>query len=79
MKNKMPDLNNHLFAQLERVSEEGLDEEKIEIEIARSEAIVKISDQIVKGASLQLKAVQLVAKHGDRHIANLPMLEGKSQ
>lgn len=74
MKNKLADLNNHLFAQLERLSEEGLDAETIEREAKRADAIVALSDQILRGADLNLKAVSLVAVHGDRFIAMLPAI-----
>lgn len=76
MKNKLTDLNNHLFAQLERLSEEGLTAEQITQEVERAEAIVSISDQIVRNADLQLKAVTILANHGDRFKPHLTMLEG---
>lgn len=71
MKNKLSDLNNHLFAQLERLSEESLTAEQIEQEAKRAEAIVSLADQITRGADLQLKAATLFAHHG---AAVLPML-----
>ncbi|MEO1986623.1 MAG: hypothetical protein ABGX47_08225 [Martelella sp.] len=76
MKNKLVDLNNHLFAQLERLGEEGLSAEAIEQEAKRSEAIVAVSEQIVRNADLSLKAAKLVADHGDRFKPMLPMIEG---
>lgn len=78
MKNKLVDLNNHLFAQLERLSEEGLSDEQIEQEVKRAAAIVDVSEQIVRNADLALKAAHLVANHGDRFKTMLPMLEGKA-
>ena len=79
MKNKLTDLNNHLFAQLERLSEEGLSAEQIETEVKRADAIVAVSDQIFSTASLQLKAVQILANHGDRFKQPLAtMIEDKS-
>ncbi|RIA44077.1 hypothetical protein DFR49_2314 [Hephaestia caeni] len=78
MKNKLTDLNNHLFAQIERLSDEDLTAEQIEAEAKRAQAIVRVSDQIVKGASLQLKAVEIVAAHGDRFLHQLPMIEDKT-
>lgn len=78
MKNRLSDLNNHLFAQLERLSEEGLSAEQIEQEGKRSEAIVSIAEQIVRNADLQLKAATIIANHGDRFIPMLPAL-GKSE
>ena len=64
MKNRLSDLNNHLFAQLERLSDEELTPEQIEQEVERAKAIVCVSDQIVGAAALQFKAAELVAKHG---------------
>lgn len=78
MKNKLSDLNNHLFAQLERLSEEDLTPEKIEQEGKRTESIVAIAEQIVRNADLQLKAALVIANHGDRFIPMLPAL-GKSE
>lgn len=80
MKNKLPDLNNHLFAQLERLSEEDLSVEQIEAEVKRADAIVDVSDQIVSGMRLQLDAAKLVAMHGDRFARQLtPLLSAPSQ
>ena len=78
MKNKLTDLNNHLFAQLERLGEEDLTPEKIEQEAQRADAIVSVADQIIRNADLQLKAATLIANHGDRFIPMLPAL-GKSE
>lgn len=78
MKNKLSDLNNHLFAQLERLGEEDLPPEKIEQEAQRADAIVSVADQIIRNADLQLKAATLIANHGDRFIPMLQVL-GKSE
>lgn len=64
MKNKLSDLNNHLFAQLERLSDEDLTGDKIDQEVERAKAIVGVADQIIGTASLQFKAAELVARHG---------------
>ena len=78
MKNKLPDLNNHLFAQLERLSEEGLSAEQVELEVKRTDAMVDVSEQIIRNASLQLSAVKILADHGDRFKPHLTMLESKA-
>ena len=78
MKNKLSDLNNHLFAQLERLSEEDLTPEQIEQEGKRTDAIVSIAEQIVRNADLQLKAATIIANHGDRFIPMLPMIEARA-
>lgn len=64
MKNKLTDLNDHLFAQLERLSDESLTAEQIEKEVTRAQAVVAVADCIVANAGVQLKAVQLAADHG---------------
>ncbi|WP_226372708.1 hypothetical protein [Allosphingosinicella flava] len=79
MKNKLSDLNNHLFAQLERLGEEGLSSEQIEQESKRGEAIVAVAEQIVRNADLQLKAATLLANHGGVVARHLPMLEWAQQ
>lgn len=58
MKNNLTDLNNHLFAQLERLGDEELNDEQLRTEIGRSEAIVRVSEQIVNNANLVFKARQ---------------------
>lgn len=75
MKNKLSDLNNHLFAQLERLSEEDLTAEQLEQEVARTDAIVGVSDTIVRNADLQLKAAKLYAEHGAHIAPRLPAIE----
>lgn len=79
MKNKLTDLNNHLFAQLERLSDEGLSAEQIELECQRADAIVAVSDQILQGANTQLKSATLIANHGDRFAKMLPAIGGTEQ
>lgn len=66
MKNRLADLNNHLFAQLERLSDEGLTPEQIDTEAKRGEAMVSVADQIIRNAELTFKAATLIANHGDR-------------
>lgn len=79
MKNKLSDLNDHLFAQLERLGDEDLTSEQIEQEVARTDAIVNVAEQIVKNADLQLKAVTLIANHGERFHDKLTMIPGPRQ
>ena len=42
MRNKLEDLNNHLFAALERVSEEVLKGDELDKEINRANAIAQV-------------------------------------
>ncbi|MAY29131.1 MAG: hypothetical protein CL627_07855 [Aurantimonas sp.] len=63
-KNRLSDLNDHLFMQLERLSDEDLSNEEIEKEAKRAEAIVGVADKIIANASLGIQAAKLVAGHG---------------
>lgn len=78
MKNKLADLNDHLFAQLERLSEEGLTAEQIDLETKRGASMVAVADSIIRNADLTFKAATFVAQHGDRFRPALSGLIGKS-
>lgn len=58
MKNTLVDLNNHLFAELERLSDEDLTGEKLEAEISRSKALTGVSSQIIQNGKLLLDAIK---------------------
>lgn len=78
MKNTLGDLNNHLFAQIERLGDEDLKGEELIEEIERSKAITVVSKQIIDNASLVLEA-QKIFNNSDKLNADavLPkMLEG---
>lgn len=77
-KNRISDLTDHLFAQLERLSDESMTAEQIEQEVKRSDALVSVSDQIVGTYDLQLKAAKLFAEHGQAVLHMLPQI-GKSK
>jgi hypothetical protein len=79
MKNKLVDLNNHLFAQLERLGDEDLTAEQIDQETKRAAAIVTVADQIIRNADVALKAAKLVADNGGNYERMLPMIEAKAE
>lgn len=64
MKNKLTDLNNHLFAQLERLNDEDLSGDQLREEIDRSRAITGVSKEIVSNARLVLDAEQYKRENG---------------
>jgi hypothetical protein len=78
MKNKLVDLNNHLFAQLERLGDEELTAEQMEKETVRTNAIVKVSQQIISNATVALNAAKLTAEYGGNYEKMLPLIENKS-
>lgn len=76
MKNKLEDLNNHLFAQIERLSDEDLTGEKLTQEVARTKAITSVASNIISNAGLVLDAHKAL---GDNLVNQVPamMLENK--
>lgn len=55
-KNKLADLNDHLFAQLERLGDEDLTGDALVSEIERARAISSVATQVIANGSLVLKA-----------------------
>lgn len=71
MKNKQIDLDNILFAQLERLDDDKLKGEKLNEEVQRAKAMQGIASQIINSRKLQLDAVRLVV-NGDVRTTDLP-------
>ena len=64
MKNKLIDLNNHLFQQLERLNDEDLSGKQLQDEIERSKAITGVSKEVVSNARLVLDAEKHRREYG---------------
>lgn len=64
MKNKITDLNNYLFAQLERLDDEEISGEELTVTIERGKAIANVAAQIIAGGSLQLQAMKAAKEMG---------------
>lgn len=76
MKNTLTDLNNHLFAQMERLGDEDLDEEQLEKELKRADGVTKIAAQIIHNGELALKTMKHMDEYGyERQKAAPEMLE----
>lgn len=65
MKNTLNDLNNFLFAQLERLDNEELSKEELTLEIDRSTAISKVASQVIQNSNTVLKAMQFADERRD--------------
>lgn len=71
MKNSMLDLHNHLFAQLERLSDESIKGDELIEEINRAKAVMGVADALVQNATLMLEAEKLKSKTNETFI-NIP-------
>ncbi len=58
MKNSLGDLHNHLFAELERLSDEDLKGSELDAEIKRAHAVTGIASQLIANGNLVLKAMK---------------------
>lgn len=79
MKNKLTDLNDHLFAQLERLSDEDITADDLAKEIQRTDAISKVAVQIIDTANVAIDAAKLVAEAGGNYTNMLPMVNGRTE
>lgn len=79
MKNTLGDLNNHLFAQLERLGDEDIKGEELKEEMERAKSISIVAKQIIDNASIVLQAKKATQDFYDEYgiEGKLPkMLEG---
>ncbi|SES11646.1 hypothetical protein SAMN04487958_107154 [Vreelandella subterranea] len=62
MKNKIDDLRNHLFAQLERLGDETLSGDALKEEIQRSRAVGEISGQVIDTARAENERLKILKR-----------------
>lgn len=66
-KNTLSDLNDHLFAQLERLGEEDLTAEEVKKEVDRAKAINGIAKNIVDNARVTLDGAKFCHDQLDKN------------
>lgn len=77
-RNKLIDLNNHLFEQLERLNDDELKGEELEQEIQRSRAITSVASQIISNGNLILNAKKHADEYGNKkEMPNILLGDGK--
>lgn len=80
MKNKLVDLNNHLFEELERLNNEELKGEELQEERERAKSMANIAQTIINNGELALKAQKHFDEYGKAdHIPDILQIgDGKS-
>ena len=66
IKNKLVDLNNHLFEELERLNDDDLKGEQLQEERERAKAMANIAQTIINNGELALKAVKHYDEMGNK-------------
>lgn len=72
--NGITDLNGILFERLKAFENDQLTEEELNREIQKTDAIVKVSDVILRNATLALKAQELFDAYGTGKSVDIPLL-----
>lgn len=75
MKNKLSDLNDHLFAQLERLNDEEIKGEEMNQEIKKAQAMSKVASQVINNAKVVLDGLKYV-NSGDHGLGKAPEFLG---
>jgi hypothetical protein len=76
LRNTLGDLNNHLFAQLERLNDEDLCGEQLNEEIERAKAVTSVANQIISNGALVLSAQKFHTEYKSKDLLKPKMLEG---
>ena len=74
MKNTLTDLNNYLFEAIERLNDDELNDEQLEKEIRRSEAVQKVAKTIIENGALALQAKKHLDEYGQGESVEIPLL-----
>jgi predicted CoA-binding protein len=67
-KNKITDLNDHLFVALERLNDDDLAGDKLREEIERSKAIALVGGKVIDGMKAQTEMFTTLLENGYRPV-----------
>lgn len=74
MKNTLADLNNYLFEQIERLNDDSLDEDELDAELRKADAIVKVSEKIIANGELAFKTMKHMDEYGYGTVGKVPAM-----
>lgn len=72
--NSLADLNAILFSQIQKIQNEDATDEELEKEIKKSEAITKLSSQVLSSANIALQAQKQFDEYGTGRTVDIPLL-----
>jgi hypothetical protein len=75
MKNKLSDLHNHLFMEIERLGDEDLKGDELAQEIGRAKAVCDVARHIISNGRLVLDAAKAADDIPGLRKISLPLLE----
>jgi len=73
-KTTLNDLNEYLFQELDRLTNEDLSDEELDKEIKRSEALQKVAKTVIENGTLALSAKKYLDEYGKGNGMELSML-----
>jgi len=73
-KTTLNDLNEYLFQELDRLTNEDLSEEELDKEIKRSDALQKIAKTVIDNGVLALQAKKHLDEYGQGNKVELPLI-----
>lgn len=77
MKNKLMDLNNHLFETLERLNDEDLKGDDLITEMERAKAVSGIAQTIINNGELMFKAQKHYNEYNIKQPSILSITDGE--
>lgn len=77
MRTSITDLNNLLFEQIERITNDDLSEEELDREVKRVKAVTDIAKTIVDNNRVAVDALKYLEPVGSEHMVDLKFLGGE--
>lgn len=76
MKRSLADLNEYLFDELDRLSNEDLSGDELSLEVNRSNAITRIAERVIASADIAIRALKLKEDAMDASFKLPKLLDG---
>ena len=64
MKNKLTDLNNYLFEQIEKLNDDDMTDSQAILQIKKAEAVSELVKTVIQIETLRLNAIKVAAENG---------------